>query len=268
MSRFRTVGTSDPRFDLPNVVTAVVKSDALGSRGDVTLFVPPDVESLKNLPVAILLHGVYSSHWAWTKKGGLHLTAARLIADREIPPMAIVMPSDGLWGDGSAYLPLEDMDVETWIVSDVPQIVAELIPSVSKTSPMAIGGLSMGGFGAMRLGAKYAERFVAISAHSAVTHVDHLEDFVAESLPDSSTVPDEHSLYDLLTANAEQLPPLRFDCGLEDPLIEHNRDLHRNLLNSGIEHEYEELSGGHDWDYWSANVDRTLKFFAEQFFQY
>jgi S-formylglutathione hydrolase FrmB len=67
-----------------------------------------------------------------------------------------------------------------------------------------------------------------------------------------------------LLSNKENLPPIRFDCGTEDPLIEHNRELSRELKKAGIPHTYEEFSGGHSWPYWETHLEDMLHFFGSQ----
>src|SRR5438094_425387 len=123
MSRFHTVEVSDPRYEHDHLRTITLKSPSLKGRGDVTLFVPPGCESAKNLPLVILLHGIYGSHWAWALKGGAHKTALKLIESRAIKPMVIAMPSDGLWGDGSGYFAHDGADFEKWIAEDVVDCV-------------------------------------------------------------------------------------------------------------------------------------------------
>ena len=63
-----------------------------------------------------------------------------------------------------------------------------------------------------------------------------------------------------MKVNYERLPPLRFDCGTDDPLIEANRELHRALTRMDVRHEYQEFPGGHDWPYWTEHVRQTLAF--------
>ena len=57
------------------------------------------------------------------------------------------------------------------------------------------------------------------------------------------------------------LPPLRFDCGVDDHLLAGNRLLHEALVASDIAHTYTEFPGGHTWEYWSAHVEDSLVFF-------
>ncbi|WP_370513170.1 hypothetical protein [Fulvivirga sp. M361] len=117
MKRFRTTEISDPNFENDNLRFITVKTAHLKGRGDICVFVP-DVPDTTDLPIVILLHGVYGSAWVWSQKGGAHVTAASLIEEKEIKPMILAMPSDGLWGDGSAYLPHHQYDFEQWIVSE------------------------------------------------------------------------------------------------------------------------------------------------------
>ncbi|MGB7161503.1 MAG: alpha/beta hydrolase-fold protein [Tepidisphaeraceae bacterium] len=263
MSRFHTIEISDPRFEHEGLREVTFKSPSLRGRADVTLWLPPGAESASDLPLAILLHGVYGSHWAWTRSGGAHRTAADLVARGEIPPMALAMPSDGLVFDGSGYLTIGERDVERYVVDEVRACVGEVVKSVTARSPVFIAGLSMGGFGALRLGAKYPDRFAAIAGHSSITNFAQMAKFVEE--PHEAYGPpaeQEQSVLHWMLAHRDRLPPIRFDCGTEDPLIEENRRLHRELATHEIPHTYEEFPGGHEWLYWETHVADTLRFFG------
>ncbi|MDN5211803.1 alpha/beta hydrolase-fold protein [Fulvivirgaceae bacterium BMA12] len=262
---FRTTEISNPDFESNNLRFITIKTPHLKGRGDICVFVPPDTGSAP-IPLLILLHGVYGSAWAWTLKGGAHVSAMEMIQNGEIKPMAIAMPSDGLWGDGSAYLPHNGYDFEKWIVDDVPQAVIENIPAVTSTSKLFIGGLSMGGFGALRMGVKHAEKFQAISAHSSITDIEQMPLFVEEDLSHYyQAKPEETSVLSVIKEHRHHLPAIRFDCGTEDLLIEKNRTLHRQLADENIKHEYYEFEGGHEWPYWQKHIRDSLLFFNGQF---
>jgi len=261
MSSFRTIDVSDPRFEHEGLRHVTVKSAALRGRGDVTVWAPADA-----MPQAlvILLHGVYGSHWAWAMRGGAHRTAGRLIEGGDIPPVALAMPSDGLRGDGSAYLRHGDgVDFERWIVDEVAAAAGAALPSLALDAPRFIAGLSMGGFGALRLGAKYADRFRGISAHSAITDFAQMGLFIEEDGAAFGTAAEDHSALGAIVGAGRTLPPLRFDCGIEDELLEANRQLHRALRAHGIAHVYEEFLGGHTWSYWETHLEATLRFFGK-----
>ena len=265
MQRFRTVEISDPRFEKDHLRFITVKTPHLKGRGDICLFVPPGIDPDKSYPVVILLHGVYGSCWSWALKTGVHLQALEMIKKGIIPPVVIAMPSDGLWGDGSGYVSHDHKNFEKWIALDVPDLLEEIIEGVTKDSPFFISGLSMGGFGSLKIGIKYTERFKAVSALSAITNLKQMELFVEEGLENykQKEVTDE-DVYETILQNKDHLPPLYFDCGDKDPLLVFNRDLHSRLLAGGIAHVYKEHPGGHEWPYWEKHISESLLFFAEQ----
>jgi len=239
-----------------------VTSAAIRGRADVTVWLPPGYESLSELPITLLLHGVYGSHWAWAMNGRAHQTAARLIGEGRIRPIALAMPSDGLWGDGSGYLRHPDHDFEKWIVEEAPWAARQLLPGgLRGFTPLSIAGLSMGGFGALRIGAKYGrERFTGISGHSSITDFSQMKLFVGEPLERYGAPPEDRSVFDTILRNRHNLPPLRFDCGTSDPLLQDNRELHDRLAAEGVSHVYEEFPGGHEWPYWEVHLVDTLLF--------
>ncbi|MFC5624777.1 alpha/beta hydrolase [Algoriphagus winogradskyi] len=267
MSSFRTIELSDEKFEQDGLRFLTVKTPNLKGRGDICLFVPDVLEGMTDLPIYILLHGVYGSAWVWAMKGGAHHTSKRMMESGEIRPAIIAMPSDGLWGDGSGYLRHRIKDFAQWIVSDVPRAVYENISQASENSPLCITGLSMGGYGALRLGAEFPDQFKAISAHSAITKFSEMGDFVEEPLDSFDLMSQEMDVIASVRKNAAKLPPMRFDCGKSDELIEGNRLLHTQLLELGVTHEYEELEGGHEWTYWQSHLERSLRFFDQTSFK-
>lgn len=255
---FRTVEISDPRYEFQGLRFITVKSSFLKRRADVTVFIPPNVD-LKSVPVIVLLHGVYGSHWAWTMKGGAHQTLHSMIKEGTSMPFVLVMPSDGLWGDGSGYVPHRIENYESWIGVEIPSLMDEQLPQL-KDSNYYIGGLSMGGYGAFRIGLKYQDKFKGISTHSAIVRLQDINHFVEEdwSFWDWES---RDSNIDELVNGSKQVAPIRFDCGKEDNLFMANKELHRTLSEKQIEHIFKEYPGGHDWDYWKLHVRDTFKFF-------
>ena len=265
MSRFRTVEVSNPQFEANHLRFITVKTPNLKGRGDICVYLPPSVTKADIVPVVILLHGVYGSAWSWAHSSGVHLKLNELIKQGKLPPMILAMPSDGLWGDGSAFLQHNNYDFEKWIIEDVVDAIIETIDGAASTSPLFISGLSMGGFGALRIGAKYGPRFKAISGLSSITSLPQMKLFVEESL--KSYVPldvIDEDVFATFKHYRHQLPPIRFDCGTNDLLINYNRDLHQKMEKEGILHIYEEHPGGHEWPFWSEHIITSLKFFAEQ----
>ena len=265
MTDFHTVKISDPGIEATDLRFITVKSKALKRRADVTVFLPPHLsesDASGKLPLVILLHGVYGSHWDWSFKGRAHLTALDMIEQGEIGPTVIAMPSDSLWGDGSGYLELTFGNVEDWVVNEVPHCCLHLPELSQGFTSLYIAGLSMGGYGALRLGAKFCQRFSGISGHSSATDFKALDDFVEDPLdPHRINSLEDADVFYWMYEHRSDLPPLRFDCGIDDPLIDGNRKLHAKLEEAGIEHQYQEFPGAHEWPYWTEHLRETLLFF-------
>ncbi len=204
-------------------------------------------------PVLLQLHGLTDDHNAWIYKSNLVEHAAAY-------PMLIVMPDGGT----SGYLNLVDterrLDVddrigvaryEDAIVQDLREHVSRIFNV--RPGPWAIGGLSMGGFGALRLGMKYPDRFVSIWAHSSAPRIGWL---MADRTPDPADAQILTHAERLVEAASQ--PEISFDCGTEDDLVGENRALHGHLDRLGIAHHYAEHPGGHTWDYWDLRVRTAL----------
>ncbi len=260
-TKFKTIEISDPRFEQDGIRQITAKSPALKGRVDTTVFIPKQAQ--KNIPVIVLLHGVYGSHWAWIRKGGVHLTLQKMIDNGIVEPFILVMPSDGLWGDGSGYVPHVFQNFEQWIGVELPDLIRQTIESVTVHSNFYIGGLSMGGYGAFRIGLLYTETYKGISGLSSVTDIRHLSKFVEEDWSFGKVDKNLNSIQELIVAVNQNLPPFRFDCGSSDMLIEDNQKLYQWLIENGIKHHYKEFEGGHEWAYWEKNIEHTITFFND-----
>lgn len=260
MSQYRNAVLSQKLTD--GVRLATLYSPGLKRRADLTLYVP-EAPCGERLPLLLLLHGVNGSHWNWWVMGKAPQIAREMMEAGEIRAFAIVMPSDGLWSDGSGYVPHREFNAEAWIAEDVPGFIREFLPEI-ETERFYLAGLSMGGFGALRLGMKNAAKVKGISAHSAVTGIEDLEQFVGEPLDEyRHSGPENVNLLHWARKNRAMLPPIRFDCGRDDSLLAANRALHKALSQDGIPHTYEEYDGGHTWEYWQAHVRETFRFISE-----
>ncbi|MEY2468029.1 MAG: putative tributyrin esterase [Actinomycetota bacterium] len=262
MSPFVTTELSDPKFEVEGLRHATVASAALGRRGDCTFWAPASADG--PLPLVVLLHGVYGSHWAWATKAGAHRTAARMIDAGDLPPLALAMPSDGLFGLGSGYVTHTAGDFRAWILDEIPELASKAIDAVSPEAPLALAGLSMGGFGALLLGARNGDRVRAVAGLSSITDFSQMRFFVGD-ISAYDVADDDRSVLDAIVANRDRLPAIHFDCGETDPLIEPNRVLHAALVDAGIAHDYAEHPGGHEWPYWETHLGTALAFVAKSF---
>lgn len=237
-----------------------VFSPSLGRRGDISVYMPSVVRSSTvDIPLVILLHGVYGSHWSWYRNGNAPRTLEQLVTSGQIAPCAIAMPSDGLFGLGSGYVPNGEEDAGAWIAIDVPNAVNRLYPRVGSQG-MSVIGLSMGGFGAMHLKARFPNLVKAAVAMSPISSVSGIAEFTGVPLHSPHQTASRKTLVETLAECGIRPGALAIDCGMGDALLDECRLLHRDLLDAGVAHDYEEAAGGHNWDYWSRRLSHALEF--------
>lgn len=212
-------------------------------------------------PVFYLLHGLSDDHTAWMRRSSIERYVAGL-------PLIVVMPN----GERGFYTDAKDRAkaaFETNIVKDIIGFVDRTFQTVPTREGRVIAGLSMGGYGAVKLALKYPDLFCAAVSHSGAVGFarrDFAEgsDWGREWVPVFGPAPAGGADDPFALAGAmdrAKLPALRIDCGVDDFLIEENRAFDAHLTALGIPHEYEEHAGGHTWEYWDSHVQETVAFF-------
>lgn len=139
------------------MVSHEFESPTLQQRWAYEVYLPSGYErSRMNYPVFYLLHGNGGSRHDWLQKGRIQRTADSLIARREIPAAIIVMPDAGTswYVDGREKM-------ETAVIRDLIPEVEKKLRVLKSRDGRLIGGLSMGGYGALRFALKYPEMFAA-----------------------------------------------------------------------------------------------------------
>ncbi len=222
-------------------------SHALQSTVEYNVLLPdPEVVGPGPYPVLLQLHGMFDSRSAWLQKANLLQHVERL-------PLIVVLPSgeNYFWCD---YAPRARY--EKFVAFDLWNHVRQMFP-VRQDSRWAIGGLSMGGFGAIRLGLKFPNRYCSIYAHSSAIFTR--EEMAEWEEPPAPAVRADMDCYRLARKiDPAKLPRLSFDCGVDDGLIAHNRRFHAHLDKLKLPHQYLEHPGSHTWDYWDKHVQEAL----------
>jgi putative tributyrin esterase len=259
VKRFRTVEITDVDLRAGGRADATVFSPALGGRVDCSFWIPPGTDGVP-LPLVVLLHGVYGSHWAWFGRGAADRAATDLVATGRLPACVIASPSDGLLGHGSGYVRQPGADVPTWILDEVPELAAIVSADVDPEGAIALIGLSMGGFGALRLAATAgADGVRAAVGLSSITAIEQMALFGVDPLPTTDAA-DQRSIVAALDDHGHDVGALRVVCGRADLLVEHNRRLHFDLDRRGIPHDWVEDDGRHEWSYWRRHLPAALEF--------
>ncbi len=142
------------------------RSAALGSQQAALVYIPPGEPPDDGWPVLYLLHGRDGAPGDWDKLGKISDTMDRLIATRAVKPMLVVMPP----GVNSWYVDSAAVggpgDYATAIGRDLPAAIEAAFPVGTDRAHRAVCGVSMGGYGALRLGLSAPERYAAVAALS------------------------------------------------------------------------------------------------------
>ena len=207
-----------------------------------------------------LLHGLSDDHTIWLRQ-------TRLEAHVGKRPLMVVMPDGGRGFYTNHY----DGGPQwaTHVGVELPTFIERTFPALATRDGRHIGGLSMGGYGALRVALGHPDRFASANSHSgAVLGPRRRVDF--PPTPEYRAIVGPHSGLGgtdndlaLLATRAKAgglLPRLRVDCGTDDFLIEDNRTFNRQLVDAGVDHQYVEYPGSHTWEYWDEHVREAIEF--------
>ena len=270
-------------YNQGKVLEGLSMRSQLGNRDiNYSIYLPPDYDvSSRSYPVVYLLHGYGDDATAWVQFGEVNLTADRAIANREIPPMIIVMPDAGVSFYINAYdgsNPFEDI------------MIKEFIPHIDKTFRTrtsrefrAVAGLSMGGYGSLILSLRNPEVFSSCAAFSSSVYTENgilempqerydrfFKNLYGPGDENGRLTPHwkEHSIIELVnTLPMEQLRRTRFyiDNGDDDFLYEGNAMLHIAMRKRDVPHQFRVRDGAHNWTYWRTHIIEGLKFIGAGF---
>jgi len=285
---------------------------SLGVAKHLVVYLPPSYarDTTRRYPVAYYLHGLGGAESDWVAKGGIDAAADSLFT-RGTPEMIIVMPdSDDGWyttwakqidyrtcadtvhGEAPESYCVAHERYDDYIARDVVRFVDSRYRTLADRGHRGIGGLSMGGYGALSIALHYPDVFSAAASHSGVVSPMYVgpHPFAAPakyataedlSRPNAAAYWARYQMYwgtdlerwraadpaqaaALVQRHGARMPSLFIDCGTEDALLDQNRALHDELSRLHVRHEYAEWPGSHTWRYWSTHVRESLAWMGKQ----
>ena len=237
---------------------AIIPVDKFGPQAE-------DAEQ-KPLKTLYLLHGIFGNYTDW-------VNGTRIQAWAEANDLAVIMPS----GENRFYLDDEKSGelYGEFIGKELVEFTRKLFPLSDKREDTFIAGLSMGGYGAIRNGLKYAENFGCVIGLSAALVHDtwkdadnsapiftfrrnYYEAIFGEYDKVKGSDKDPKALLLKLKEEGRPVPKMYLCCGTEDGLVTANRDFRDFLNENGVDLTYVEGPGTHDWVFWDTYIKKVL----------
>jgi S-formylglutathione hydrolase FrmB len=238
----------------------------------------------RRYPLVIWLHGLFEDHRRFADRGGIEIVD-RMIAEGRLPPLVLVTAKAdrSFYINGAGGGQWEDL-----ITTDLLEHVQSTYRVSEDRGQRALMGVSMGGYGALKIAFKHPELFGVVAAHSAAI-LPRDPDQLDEAFPrlkewggaqailrqlfgeplDRTKWKQENLLLIADRLEAKSLDGLRvyLDCGDHDRygFDAPNTELHEILKERGIEHSWRLVAGGnHGWqsNYNREELPHSLEFVA------
>lgn len=229
--------------------------------------------------ILYLLHGFSGDSTDWISGSNVMDVSRRY-------NLAIVMPS----GENSFYVDRQGTGTayETFIAKELFDFVTLNFGLSTAKEDNFIGGLSMGGFGALRIGAKYNKKYGAAIGFSSALIIHDIAGCTSEEIDNMPVKIADYEYYrnifgDLMCLEeseynpeyivrdkilkGEKLPPVYMACGTEDVLLKRNREYKEFLRHMNVDVTYRESEGGHDWKFWAEYLEPAVKWAIEKSYE-
>ena len=153
------------------------------------------------------------------------------------------------------------------------QATREMLPLSDKREDTMLGGFSMGGYGALYNGLKYADTFGTVIAFSAALILESVQNRTSDGpaandgymkamfgdlqhLVGSDL--DPLHLAEVRKASGKPMPKLYLSCGEQDGLLDANIRFKDGLTRLGVDYTFRTTPGGHDWDFWEQEIRHVI----------
>ena len=169
----------------------------------------------------------------------------------------------------------KESQFETYLTEEVVNKIDSTYRTVKSNKGRVITGLSMGGHGALYLSTRHPNLYCAAGSMSGALDMNWTNwkippQFASgikqgfQKLVGDTTNTDLYATYSAVNmADKMKKNNLKIiiDCGVDDFLVETNRELHRRLVYNQTPHDYTERPGGHTWDNWQNSLPYHVLFF-------
>jgi S-formylglutathione hydrolase FrmB len=163
---------------------------------------------------------------------------------------------------------------EDYIVNDLIAHVEQQLPAAAGRANRAIVGVSMGGFGAVKLALKRPDLFAFVGGISPAVDVPSRPFSIKRPLqwryhrsifgPWGGRVQQENDPFVLArSADPGKIPYIFLTCSDQEGLLPANRKLAAILTELHVQHEFHVVRGGHDWTQWDKQLEMCFQSLAK-----
>jgi len=236
-----------------------VASDTLGRDIDVNVITP----ERGNGPTKVLylFHGLGGDHSSWTRRASTERYA------KAYQDLTIVMPGVARSWYTDEYC---GHKYYTFVTEELPQMIERMFNVSTKREDTFVAGLSMGGYGAVKVGLANPEKYSKIATMSGTVDIKKRtelwpnDEFARVFGPDGPTgINDTMALLDQC-ASSPYRPAIYQCCGTEDRLYVLNVGFREKALALGYDLTYSEEPETHNWGYWDRQIQVVLEWLFKQ----
>ncbi len=213
----------------------------------------PDGMPKAECPVLYLLHGFTDDYSNWLRWSSIERYAA-------LNGLAVVMPDGGTSWYCNEVGPLHYYD---YISKDLPQFIQNTFDIGKDPKKCFIGGLSMGGYGAAKIGLRNPENYAGIVAFSGAydpmwVYTQHRPVYDADfQIYPWKPEDDPYQVLENFPAEAPKLP-LYLACGTQDPLYPQSTRFRDLAIQKGFQVQWDELPFNHEWAFWDVEIEKAI----------
>jgi S-formylglutathione hydrolase FrmB len=150
-----------------------------------------------------------------------------------------------------------------FVANELPQRIEEIFKVSTKREDKYIAGLSMGGYGALKIALKETDIFCAAAGLSSAADIktELFKGHLSGILNGKTNVIEDDDLYNLVKKKENDVnkPRLYMWCGTEDFLYEDNIKFKEYMKNFNYDFTYRESEGNHSWEYWDTQIVEVIK---------
>jgi S-formylglutathione hydrolase FrmB len=254
--------TKESPADHPQLTASVTMQDvtfrshALNRDMVYRVILPKNIANSQKLSVVYLLHGGGGGYRDWSNYSDVARYAEQ--------GLILVMPEgNSSYYTNSAEHP-EDR-YEDYIMKDLIADVESKFPAEVRRESRAIAGVSMGGYGAVKLALRFPELFIfaggispALDVPSRPFSIKRLAQWKFHSSifgPSGSRTRQDNDPYVLAgLADPIKTPYLFFTCGEQEGLLPANRRFASDLTKRHFAFEFHTAPGDHNWKQWNQRI--------------